>query len=291
MLEIVREPRQPRFNALAQRMIGLHDRFGQQTIDPVQHRIDDAIVQPGQLQDAIGPPGGQFTDQRLVLFERFPRPAQATFEQRHVPSVRDGGGQHLAQQRRGAQPLRLTADRAFQHAAQPFLVQRMQHISRKACCPFAQARLTPDAAIRQKCANRPGKIERPQPPGDNRRGKKIAAQKIGQRVSDAILVLGNDRGVRDRQAERATKQRGHREPVGQPADHGGFAECEEIAPCPRVIAQIAGQDECGGHRQQQATRHHAHAPRPVRPGIAAQGPDHAHSAGSTAAPRASFSAS
>ncbi len=59
--------------------------------------------------------------------------------------------------------------------------------------------------------------------------------------------------MRNRQAERAAKQRGDGEPVGDRADHGGLGEGREIAPGRMPIFHHGGQGvEQGGKQQQKA---------------------------------------
>jgi len=70
--------------------------------------------------------------------------------------------------------------------------------------------------------------------------------------ADAILVAWDQRGVRDRQAQRVAEQRRDGEPVGQPADDAGLAAgSQQQDPEVRVIDQPCRQvDE--HHRHQQA---------------------------------------
>ena len=96
--------------------------------------------------------------------------------------------------------------------------------------------------------------------------QEIVAQEIGERVADPVLVARDDRGVRDRQAERVAEQRGHREPVGQPADHRRFGKGADKAPGRMTIAQRARDQKKPGHRHQQRGRDHPHAPERRRRG-------------------------
>ena len=62
----------------------------------------------------------------------------------------------------------------------------------------------------------------------HRRGEEIIGDEIAQRLADPILVVGDDAGVRYRQAERAPEQCDDGEPVGAGADHAGFGERPQV---------------------------------------------------------------
>ena len=91
--------------------------------------------------------------------------------------------------------------------------------------------------------------------------RKLSRRNCASVVGDPVLVARDDRGVRDRQAERMAEQRGHREPVGQPADHRRFGERADEADRgvqPLVRARVS--DVQRRHRDQQPGRDDAHAP-------------------------------
>src|SRR5690625_2814590 len=50
--------------------------------------------------------------------------------------------------------------------------------------------------------------------------EEVRADELLQALGQGVLAVGNQRGVRNGNAERMTKQCGHREPVGHRADHG-----------------------------------------------------------------------
>ena len=81
----------------------------------------------------------------------------------------------------------------------------------------------------QEAADRAGEVDVAHPPRDHRRDQEIVLEEGGQRVADAVLVARDDRGVRDRQAERMAEQGGDREPVGQAADHRRLGEGLHVA--------------------------------------------------------------
>ena len=97
----------------------------------------------------------------------------------------------------------------------------MSAISREAP---ARMRVPSPAGV---CRNRPvaaGDVDVAHPPRDHRRDQEILLEEVGERLADPVLVARDDRGVRDRQAERVAEQRRHREPVGEAADHRRFGE-------------------------------------------------------------------
>ncbi len=91
---------------------------------------------------------------------------------------------------------------------------------------------------------------RREPLGDPQRAEAIrdhlARQEVvlherAKRAGHAILARRDDRRVRNGDAERMAEQRGDREPVREPADHGGFRHCaNEAEPRVRFL-------ECAGH--------------------------------------------
>ena len=59
--------------------------------------------------------------------------------------------------------------------------------------------------------------------------EKMLLDEFAELVGDAMLVALDDRGVRDRQAQRPLEQRHHGVPVGEAADGGGFGEGRDEA--------------------------------------------------------------
>ena len=148
-----------------------------------------------------------------------------------MPIAIDRGVERLAQDRRDierGEPLR---HRLADHPAQPLGIERADDVGDQARRALPQpARLVRrGAGGGQEAAGGAGEIEPAHPPRHHRGDQEILAQEGGERVADPILVARDDRGVRDRQAERVAEQRGHREPVGKTADHRGFREGADIA--------------------------------------------------------------
>src|SRR3546814_2475987 len=67
-------------------------------------------------------------------------------------------------------------------------------------------------------AEPPRDAGRAQPVGDQPGLQEVALDEAAETDADALLVARDDRGMRDRQAERPAEQGGDREPVGPTAD-------------------------------------------------------------------------
>ena len=87
----------------------------------------------------------------------------------------------------------------------------------------ADARPSPCGRL-EEAADRAGEVDVAHPPRDHRGDQEIVLEEVGERVADPVLVARDDRGVRDRQAERVAEQGGDREPVGEAADHRRLGE-------------------------------------------------------------------
>ena len=118
--------------------------------------------------------------------------------------------------------------------------------------PFARRRL-------QEAAGGAGDVDVAHPPRDDRRDQEILLEEVGERFADAVLVARDDRGVRDRQAERMAEQGGDREPVGEAADHRRLGERLHVAEPGIVRLERAGDDEHRRHHDQQAGGGDLHA--------------------------------
>ena len=129
----------------------------------------------------------------------------------------------MADQRRDLGLAQAVGDGALDQPAEPLVVEAFEQVGDQPARALADARLL---ALRrlEEAARRAGEVDMAHPPRHHRRDEEILLEEIGQRLADAILVARDDRGVRDRQAERVAEQRGDREPVGQPADHPRLGE-------------------------------------------------------------------
>ncbi len=75
-----------------------------------------------------------------------------------------------------------------------------------------------------------------------------------QRMAEAGLFVGDDGGVRDRQAERVSEQGGNGEPVRYAADETGFgAGLQEVGPVAMREGEAAYRQS--GHQDQQGGRY------------------------------------
>ena len=144
------------------------------------------------------------------------------------------------------------ASARLDHAAEPLLIERFEYVGEQARGALAQARASARRGCARKRPTAPAtsrlRIRRATTPGI----RKLSRRKRGEGVADAVLVARDDRGVRDRQAERVAEQRGDREPVGEAADHGRLGEC--LDPAERGVGgfEQSGYPEQGGHHHQQA---------------------------------------
>ena len=59
--------------------------------------------------------------------------------------------------------------------------------------------------------------------------EEVRLDELAERAADLVLAVRDDRGVRDRQAEWTTEQRGHGEPVGEGTHHAAFGGGAHIA--------------------------------------------------------------
>ena len=153
---------------------------------------------------------------------------------RHVAVLVDRRGERLAEQRRdldrcasasATAPLTMPPSRSWSSA--------FEHVGDQPRGAGADARAFARRRSARKRPTAPATSTLLHPPRDHRRGEEIVLEEVGERVADPVLVARDDRGVRDRQAERMAEQRGHREPVGEAADHRRFGEGADEAE-PRI---------------------------------------------------------
>ena len=78
------------------------------------------------------------------------------------------------------------------------------------------------------------------------RAEEVLPDERRQRLAELLLALDDDRGVRDRQAERVPEQRGDREPVGQRSDHRRLERRAGVSgPVPRRLRNEQQQPRGG----------------------------------------------
>ena len=86
---------------------------------------------------------------------------------------------------------------------------------------------------------------------DGVRRQEVVLHELAERAAELILALGDDGGVRDREAEWVTEESGNGEPVGEAADHRGLGRgAHETEPSPIAVAQKAEQEHRGRGEEQ-----------------------------------------
>ena len=103
------------------------------------------------------------------------------------------------------------------------------------------------------------------PFADDLGGEEVLLDEAGQPLADLVLLVRDDRGVRDPQLERVAEQGRHREPVGQAADHRGLGRGLEVPPRAPAVAEGAAEDVDDGRGQQQAAGDQLHPPQRAHP--------------------------
>ena len=99
----------------------------------------------------------------------------------------------------------------------------------------------------------------------HRGSKEIVGDETAERLADPLLVVRDDRRMRNRQAERMAEQSDDREPVGAGADHAGFGKSPQIGqPRPFDLDDV-GRDEDRGHQRQQSGCEKPHPPQVAQP--------------------------
>ena len=127
--------------------------------------------------------------------------------------------------------------------------------SRSAISREPPSRIRPSGRrVGEEAADRAGDVDVAHPPRDHRGDQEIVAQEGGEGLADPVLVARDDRGVRDRDAERMAEQGGDREPVGEAADHRRLGERLDEAERRIGFVEAVGGEEDRRHRDQHAGR-------------------------------------
>ena len=247
-LEVVGELGERFLDLEPDRVRGIGRHLDRQLPQAVDDRVGELGVEPGELQHPVGLLVHHLADQLLVGVERARHPADRRLEHRHVAVLVDRRGERVAEQRRRPPscaaaveiaPLTIPPSRSSSR------LSKMSAISREAPArmrvAFAGRRL-------EEAAGRAGDVDALHPPRDDRRDQEILLEEVGERFADAVLVARDDRGVRDRQAERMAEQRGDREPVGEAADHRRLGERLHVGEPGIVRLERARDDEHRRHR-------------------------------------------
>ena len=158
---------------------------------------------------------------------------------------------------RGGVPGECAGDEEFADgAAHGLLVEQGQRLDRHRADRAGDLREV--AGLTQPLAEALGGVEDLELAEQDFGVEEVVADELGEAVSDAVLALRDERGVRDRQAERMPEQRDDREPVGQAADGGGLAEGFEPGPG-TGSAHHEAEAEAGQGQQQAAEGDQLHA--------------------------------
>ena len=212
----------------------------------------ERFIQPSPAQHRSSAIVNHFAQQQFLIgLERFPRPFDDTIEQREVAPVSDRRSQRATEQRRDVEFAQPLVDRGLDHPAHFLWIERAEQIGEHARCAFLEPSV--GRPLRgQKARRRSREIEPRHAPRHHRGGQEIVLEKHRQRVADAILVARDDRGVRDRQAERMAEQRGDREPVREATDHRRFGKGADEPGGQICRLELPRDQICRGHQHQQA---------------------------------------
>ena len=89
---------------------------------------------------------------------------------------------------------------------------------------------------------------------DRVRGQEVLLYELAEGVAELVLAFLDHRRVRDRDAERVTEQRRHREPVGQASDERRLQPGTQVSGPARVIGEEHRREERGPHDQEEPRR-------------------------------------
>ncbi len=256
MLQLPSEASQPLLRFGSERMVGIDGHFDGQTPQAVDDRLRQPLIEAGEPHDPARPLVDHLADKVFVGIQRAAGPGHDGVKQRYVPLFRDRRLQRLPKQRRYFERPHPVRHRTFHHPTEPLLVERLEQIGNEAQAALAEATFAGRGG--EKAADGACHIDAPHPPRDHGCRQKIVAKELRQRLPDSILVLGDDRRVRDRKAERMPEQSRDGEPVGKPADHGSFGKRPDKAPAWVSRLEAGSREENGGHRHQHAGRNDAH---------------------------------
>ena len=106
-----------------------------------------------------------------------------------------------------------------------------------------------EAGSARKRCRMPGRSRRASTPGDLVGGEHVGGDEAAEGGAETLLLVRDDGGVRDRDAERMAEQRGDREPVGDAADEAGLGGGLEQVGGGRGGQGVAAQGE-GGHQDE-----------------------------------------
>ena len=244
-------------------MIGIDQHFGQKLVEAVDHGGRQSFVETGEAQHGVGAFRHHFAHQFLIVFEHEPRPADDLVDQKLVAPIGDHRIEHAADQRCDVELFELGGEPGAHLRSQTFGIERFKHFHEQFARTRPNARIAIRCRIGQIAAHSAREIHRPHPARHDLRSQEVFAQEARHGVGDAILVFGDDGGVRDGKAERMAEQGRDGEPVREAAHHRRFRKGVDEAPCGMRIEIAPRQHEHERHQDEQPGRGPAHPARAV----------------------------
>ena len=153
--------------------------------------------------------------------------AQDVVEQPLVPAPAEERPQRAGGERRQINRLQLRSDAAGDEIHQPRAFGRAHRLGQQAQGKTGE--IVAALAVAQPVGDERAEVDLAQLGVDGSGFKKMQLDEFAELVGDAMLIALDDRGMRDRQAQRPAKQRHHRVPVGEAADGRGFRERRDKA--------------------------------------------------------------
>src|SRR6266540_3273537 len=219
-------------------------RLGHQLVEELlQH--GEALVEDHVVQRLRHPPRRLLAEpvaQRdPVVVEEPDQPAQHRLQQhlmvaavhRDLQSAcRDRGGRGL----RDPAPHDLL-DRGVDVLVPQHLTEAGQRVTRVLAQPGGVVRAY------QPAADPAGHVQAAQLANDHLAGQEVLLDELAQALAQRVLLVRDDRGVRDGYPHRVPEQRGDREPVGQRAHHGRLGGGPQVAHPGRRLRDQHGDEE------------------------------------------------
>ena len=224
---------------LPHRMIGIGPHLLEQRAgggDDLLQQIGVGAEQVEQRRQLLADPLAH-RRQRLLVVQESADDLGELVEQLLVPAVVGEGRQQVGRERRELHLLDLVEHALLDEVAQAGLLDGRQRLRHQ---PGDETRQAGGAlGTGQPVGDKRGEIDLLQLFANRSGRQEIHLDEAAEIVGDAVLVGGNDRRVRDRQAERPPEQRDHRIPVGEAADRRRFGECrDEGQPGPPRLRNI-----------------------------------------------------
>ena len=197
----------------AQRVRGIGAHVAQQALDGIDDPPVDLVV-----HDARHPPGAlrpyPLPDQLAVVEDGFGGEPRGHVQQLLLAVAREHHRESLAECRRHSRCAEPGAHHLAHERLHVFVGQRLERLGEPG------RDLLRDAAavfgIGEPAGGALGGVDRAQIRGDHVARQEVILDEVAEDAADPLLPRGDDRGVRDRQAEGVPEQRRDGEPVGEP---------------------------------------------------------------------------